>query len=217
MGIGVALALQVRADRRGAGGEEGPVVGACGGPGPDSDTSVASHTSHTSHTSVTSHTSHTSVTSHTSGTSVTLASGPLTRDVLAERFLAGVRKIGGPKDFSPSEKLPSWYSASLDARVCEAARWLQAAYHGGHTFAHLHLAHLSYDAGEHNTALLYLKKHLSWHVERGALIIRRCPRKKPLWAEIASRDGTRISALYSESGARLSKTVCRLTLARRTC
>jgi hypothetical protein len=78
MGIGVALALQVRADRRGGGGEEGPVVGACRGPGPDSDTSVTSHKSHTS------------VTSHTSSTSATWASGPLTRDVEAERFLADV-------------------------------------------------------------------------------------------------------------------------------
>jgi hypothetical protein len=55
-------------------------------------------------------------------------------------------------------------------------------------------------------------------VSRGfaAQIIRRWLRKKPHWAGIWPWGGTRISAGYSASGARLSKTVWRLTRALRT-
>jgi hypothetical protein len=57
----------------------------------------------------------------------------------------------------------------------EAAKWLQAAFDGGHNFARLHLAHLTFDAGlglEHAelaqpAALAHLANHLSWLVQHG--------------------------------------------------
>jgi len=55
----------------------------------------------------------------------------------------------------------------LDDGVREAARWLQAAFDGGHAFAKLHLAHLNFDAGQEDAALAHLTEHLSWQVQRG--------------------------------------------------
>ena len=49
----------------------------------------------------------------------------------------------------------------------EAAKWLQAAFDGGHAFAKLHLAHLNFDAGQEDAALAHLKEHLSLRVQRG--------------------------------------------------
>ena len=50
----------------------------------------------------------------------------------------------------------------------EAAKWLQAAFDGGRvSFAKLHLAHLTFEAGQEDAALAHLKEHLSWHVQRG--------------------------------------------------
>jgi len=46
-------------------------------------------------------------------------------------------------------------------RECEEAKWLQAAFDGGHKSARLHLAHLAFTAGEEDTALARLKEHLS--------------------------------------------------------
>jgi hypothetical protein len=58
-------------------------------------------------------------------------------------------------------------SACLNDRVLEATKWLQAAYDGGALFAQLHLAQLTFDSGEEDTALAYLKEHLSRLVQRG--------------------------------------------------
>ena len=55
----------------------------------------------------------------------------------------------------------------LDLREREAAKWLQAAFDGGRSFAKLHLAHLTFDAGQEDAALAHLKEHLSWCVQRG--------------------------------------------------
>ena len=41
----------------------------------------------------------------------------------------------------------------LDRREREAAKWLQAAFDGGRPFAKLHLAHLTFDAGQEDAAL----------------------------------------------------------------
>ena len=57
--------------------------------------------------------------------------------------------------------------ACLDDRVREAAKWLQAAFDGGRPFAKLHLAHLTFFAGQEDAALAHLKEHLSWRVQRG--------------------------------------------------
>jgi tetratricopeptide (TPR) repeat protein len=58
-------------------------------------------------------------------------------------------------------------SACLNDRVREAAKWLQAAVDGGRQFAKLHLAHLTFNAGQEDAALAHLKEHLSWRVQRG--------------------------------------------------
>jgi hypothetical protein len=42
------------------------------------------------------------------------------------------------------------------------AKWLQTALDGGHPFSNLHLAHLTFYAGQEDAALAHLKQHLSW-------------------------------------------------------
>jgi hypothetical protein len=85
----------------------------------------------------------------------------LTRHVRAARQgpVAGADQAPGPHSHS---------SACLDDRVREAAKWLQAAFDGGgRPFAKLHLAHLTFFAGQEDAALAHLKEHLSWRVQRG--------------------------------------------------
>jgi tetratricopeptide (TPR) repeat protein len=71
----------------------------------------------------------------------------------------------------PATGTHSSASACLDDRVREAAKWLQAAFDGGHVLhmalAKLHLAHLTFEAGQEDVALAHLKWHLSWRVLRG--------------------------------------------------
>jgi hypothetical protein len=64
--------------------------------------------------------------------------------------------------------------ACLDDRVRQAAKWLQAAFDGGGQFAKLHLAHLTFFAGQEDAELAHLKEHLSWHVQRGRDTCVRC-------------------------------------------
>jgi tetratricopeptide (TPR) repeat protein len=68
---------------------------------------------------------------------------------------------------APGPHSHSSASACLNDRVREAAKWLQAALDGGHAFAKLHLARLTFDAGQDDAALAHLKEHLSWRVQRG--------------------------------------------------
>ena len=70
-------------------------------------------------------------------------------------------------DEAPGSSSLSLASACLKDRVREAARWLQAAFDGGEGFARLHLAHLTFEAGQEDAALAHLKEHLSWVVQRG--------------------------------------------------
>ena len=79
---------------------------------------------------------------------------------------AGQGHVAGA-DQAPGPHSRSSASACLDDRVCEAAKWLQAALDGGCPFANLHLAHLTFDAGQEDAALAHLKEHLSWRVQRG--------------------------------------------------
>ena len=75
--------------------------------------------------------------------------------------VAGADQAPGPHSHS---------SACLDDRVREAAKWLQAALDGGGGTtmdARLHLARLTFEAGQKDSALVYLKEHLSWSVQRG--------------------------------------------------
>jgi len=64
--------------------------------------------------------------------------------------------------------------AYQDDRVDEAARSLQAALDGGHASARLHLAHLTFEAGQEDAGLAHLKEHLSWLVQRGRDTCARC-------------------------------------------
>jgi len=61
--------------------------------------------------------------------------------------VAGADQAPGPHSHSSSA------SACLDDRVREAAKWLQAALDAGHPFANLHLAHLTFYAGQEDAAL----------------------------------------------------------------
>ena len=70
-------------------------------------------------------------------------------------------------DQAPGPHSHSSASACMNDRVREAAKWLQAAFDGGHAFAKLHLAHLTFYAVQEDAALAHLKKHLSWRVQRG--------------------------------------------------
>jgi len=163
----------------------------------------------------------------------------LTLDVRAARQgpVAGADQAPGPHSHSSA-------SACLDDRVREAAKWLQAAFDGGRPFAKLHLAHLTFYAGQEDATLAHLKEHLSWRVQRGrdtcagcgqtrgedtpmltcsgCRVARFCSadhkkmasKKATLGGSLwTGRGGTRISAACSASGARLSKTVWRLTRA----
>jgi hypothetical protein len=81
-----------------------------------------------------------------------------------------VRAGRGPStgaDKAPGPPSHSSASACLDDRVREAAKRLQAAFDGGRPFAKLHLAHLTFYAGQDDAALAHLKEHLSWRVQRG--------------------------------------------------
>ena len=89
----------------------------------------------------------------------------LTLHVRADRQgPTGANQAPGPHSHSSA-------SVCLKDRVREAAKWLQAAFDGGHvlhmSFAKLHLAHLTFEAGQEDVALEHLKWHLSWRVLRG--------------------------------------------------
>jgi len=85
------------------------------------------------------------------------------REVRAKR-----RGPAAGADESPEAPCHSSASACLnDNRVRQAQNWLQTALLGGYSFARLHLAHLTFIAGQEDTALEYLKEHLSWCVEKG--------------------------------------------------
>jgi len=70
-------------------------------------------------------------------------------------------------DQAPGPHSHTSASACLDDRVREAAKWLRAAFDGGHALARLHMAHLTFHAGQEDAALAHLKEHLSWRLQRG--------------------------------------------------
>jgi len=96
----------------------------------------------------------------------------LTLDVRAAR----AARLGSATDDDqgPGPHSHSLASACLNDRVSEAAKWLQAAFDGGHNFAKLHLARLTFDAGQEDAALAHLKEHLSWRVRRDRDICAGC-------------------------------------------
>ena len=75
---------------------------------------------------------------------------------------------------------PVEQSEWLDTAECagtgedEEAKWLQAAFDGDCPFAKMHLAYLTFYAGQEDVALAHLKEYLSWRVQRGRDICGGC-------------------------------------------
>jgi tetratricopeptide (TPR) repeat protein len=116
---------------------------------------------------------------HASGMSLKLA--PLQSDAalnmgvaLTLHFRAARQGTATGADQAPGPHSHSSASACLKDRVREAAKWLQAAFDGGCASAKLHLAHLTFEAGQEDAALAHLKEHLSWLVQRGRDICAGC-------------------------------------------
>jgi hypothetical protein len=145
---------------------------------------------------------------------------------------AGADQAPGPHSHSSA-------SACLDDRLREAAKWLQAAFDGGHPFARLYLAHVTFYAGQEDAAPLMARatgrdtcagcgltrgEDTPILTCSGCRVARFCSAdhqkralKKAALGGNLLMGSTRISAECSASGARLSKTVLRLTRARRAC
>jgi tetratricopeptide (TPR) repeat protein len=103
---------------------------------------------------------------------------------------AGADQALGPPSHSSA-------SACLDDRVREAAKWLQAAFDGGHELAKLHLAHLTFDAGQEDAALAHLKEHLSWRVQRGRDTCAGCEQTRGEDSPMLTCSGCRVARFCS--------------------
>jgi tetratricopeptide (TPR) repeat protein len=74
----------------------------------------------------------------------------------------------GPANGANQASVPICRSSACQKdRVREAVKWLQTAFDSGHLIAKLHLAHLTFYAGQEDAALAHLKEHLSLRVQRG--------------------------------------------------
>jgi hypothetical protein len=116
----------------------------------------------------------------------------LTLHIPADRqgLAAGVSQDPGPHSHSSA-------SACLNDKVREVAKWLQDALDGDQPFAQLHMAHLTFYAGDEEAALAHLKEHLSRRVQQGRYTCAGCGQtlgvcsadyqkmaSSPLWAGI---------------------------------
>jgi tetratricopeptide (TPR) repeat protein len=97
-------------------------------------------------------------------------------------------------------------SACLEDRVREAAKWLQAAFDGGHAFAKLHLAHLTFEAGQEDAALAHLKEHLSWLVQRGRDTCAGCGQTRTEDTPMLTCGGCRVARFCSADHQRMAST-----------
>ena len=79
----------------------------------------------------------------------------------------------------------------------ESAKWLQAAFDGGCPFAKLHLAHLSFYAGQEDAALAHLKEHLSWRVKRGRDLCLGCGQTRGEDTPMLTCSGCRVARFCS--------------------
>ena len=104
--------------------------------------------------------------------------------------VAGADQTPGPHSHSSA-------SACLDDRVRESAKWLQAALDGGHPFANLHLAHLTFYAGQEDAALAHLKEHLSWRVQRGRATCDGCGQTRGEDTSMLTCSGCRVAMFCS--------------------
>jgi len=103
---------------------------------------------------------------------------------------AGADHAHGPHSHSSA-------SSCLNDTVREAAKWLQAALDGGQPFASLHLAHLSFDAGQEDAALAYLKEHLSWRVLSGRYLCAGCGQTRGEDTPMLTCSGCRVARFCS--------------------
>ena len=88
----------------------------------------------------------------------------------------------------------------------EAAKWLQAAFDGGHAFAKLHLAHLTFEAGQEDAALAHLKEHLSWLVQRGRDTCAGCGQTRTEDTPMLTCGGCRVARFCSADHQRMAST-----------
>ncbi len=102
-------------------------------------------------------------------------------------------------DADEAPGLPSHSSASacLNDRVREAAKWLQAAFGGGRGLARLHLAHLTFEAGQEDAALTHLKEHLSLVVQGGPDTCAGCWQKRGEDTPMLTCSGCRVARFCS--------------------
>ena len=100
-------------------------------------------------------------------------------------------------DQAPGPHSHSSASACLKDRVREAAKWLQAAFDGGCASAKLHLAHLTFEAGQEDAALAHLKEHLSWLVQRGRDICAGCGQTRGEDTPMLTCSGCRVARFCS--------------------
>ena len=124
----------------------------------------------------------------------------LTLDVRAAHQgpAAGADQASGPHSRSSA-------SACLDDRVREAAKWLQAAFDGGHVcLAKLHLTHLTFDAGQEDAALVHIKEHLSFHVQRGRDTCAGCGQTRGEDTPMLTCSGCRVARFCSENHQKMA-------------
>jgi hypothetical protein len=111
--------------------------------------------------------------------------------------VAGADQAPGPHSHSSA-------SACLDDRVREAAKWLQFAFDGGRPFAKLHLAHLTFYAGQEDAALAHLKEHLSWSEQRGCDTCAGCGQTRGEDTPILTCSGCRVARFCSADPQRMA-------------
>ena len=88
-------------------------------------------------------------------------------------------------------------SACLNDRVREAAKLLQASLDDGQDFARLYLAHLVSQAGQEDAALVLLKEHLSWFVQRGRDTCAGCAQSRGEDTPMLTCSGCRVARFCS--------------------
>jgi tetratricopeptide (TPR) repeat protein len=114
-----------------------------------------------------------------------------------QRLAAGASEAPGPHSHSSSSEWAEWSHLVATCLVPEATRWLQAAFDGGVGFAKLHLAHLTFDAGQEDAALAHLKEHLSWLVQRGRATCAGCRQTRGEDAPMLTCSGCRVARFCS--------------------
>jgi hypothetical protein len=110
---------------------------------------------------------------------------------------AGRQGTATGADQAPGPHSHSSASACLNDRVRGAAKWLQTAFDGGRSIAKLHLAHLTFDAGQEDAALPHLKEHLSWRVQRGRDTCGGCDQTRGEDAPMLTCSGCRVASFCS--------------------